>query len=100
MNPTYPYTHPEIEFRHAELVKNGPIIDSDGSTGNNTFVDLLEIYPDRTEWKPNLNHSTLVDLIPVSIEPIHSSVLVKIIQLDESGKCTKPQPLRIMYSGT
>jgi len=66
MNPTYPYTHPEIEFRHAELVKNGPIIDSDGS---DTFVDLLEIYPDRTEWKPNLHHSSLVDFIPVSIKP-------------------------------
>jgi len=69
MNPTHLYTHPEIEFRYAALVKNDPVIDSDGSTGIDTFADLLEIYPDRTVWKPNLNHSSLVDLIPVSVKP-------------------------------
>ncbi|CAA7262164.1 unnamed protein product [Cyclocybe aegerita] len=80
MNP-HPYTHPEIEFRQAELVKTGPFIDSDGSTSGKTLVDLLEVYPDRTEWKPKLDHSELVELVKV----------------DDVGKSSKPPPLRIFF---
>ncbi|KAJ3515356.1 hypothetical protein NLJ89_g1806 [Agrocybe chaxingu] len=78
MNPS---THPEIEFRQAELVNTGPFIDSDGSTSGKTLVDLLEVYPDRTEWKSNLDHSELVNLVEV----------------DAVGNLTKPPPLRIFF---
>ncbi|CAA7262132.1 unnamed protein product [Cyclocybe aegerita] len=75
-------SHPEIEFRAAELVRNGPIVDVEieDRQGSNTLVDVLEIHQDKVEWRLNLDHGGLLDLVPYENNPLN-----------------EPQPLRIFF---
>jgi hypothetical protein len=62
MNDSQNLSHPEIEFRPSFLTYlPAP------SPPRETLLDLLEVYPDRINLKPKLDHSSLIDYFSVSI---------------------------------
>ena len=62
MNDSQNLSHPEIEFRPSFLTYLPA-----SSPPRETLLDLLEVYPDRINLKPKLNHSSLIDYFSVSI---------------------------------
>lgn len=96
MNDSQNLSHPEIEFRPSFLTYLPA-----SSPPRETLLDLLEVYPDRINLKPKLDHSSLIDYFSVSIcafLPTFSRCTQSWFDVQEkdAAKQDNPQPLRIL----
>ncbi|KAJ3513698.1 hypothetical protein NLJ89_g2806 [Agrocybe chaxingu] len=94
-------SHPEIEFRAAELVKNGPIVNVnvgiEGRKGSNSLVDVLEIHRDKVEWRLKVDHQSLLNLVPYE-NPLNEPQPLRIFFFEDFGFLSQHAPDQYPYT--